>query len=175
MDGPRLADYGAIAGEERIAVLWRLARRLEGLRVVMVDSTRVGGGVAEILVRRIPMLRELGIDARWEIIEGAPEFYDVTKSVHNALQGARLELRDAQREIYLVTNRRNAGRLDLGADLVVIHDPQPAGMIDFVEKRCPWIWRCQIDAARPNRTYWRFLRGFVDGYDASLFSMASFA
>ncbi len=175
MSGNLLDQYRHIVGDERIASLRRLAARLEGLRVVMVNSTRVGGGVAELLARMIPLFGELGLDVRWEVIEGGPEFYDATKTMHNTLQGARTPLTAAQREAYLEANRANAARLDLDADLVVIHDPQPAALIDHVEKRCPWVWRCHIDASRPNRQVWRFLRGFVNRYDASVFSMAAFA
>lgn len=171
----RLDDYAPIVGAGRIAVLRRLAARLEGLRVVMVNSTRVGGGVAEILDRQIPLLNELGVAARWEVIEGPPEFYETTKLMHNALQGAGSELTARQRETYIETAKQNARRLDLDADVVVIHDPQPAAMIQFVQKSCPWIWRCHIDVAHPNRQVWAFLRSFVARCDASVFSMAAFA
>jgi len=175
MSAPRLDDYAAIVGPERIAVLRRMARRLDGLSVVMVNSTRVGGGVAEILARQIPLLNELGIRARWEVIEGTPEFFDATKAMHNALQGTPAELTPARREAYIATNRRNAERLDLAADVVVVHDPQPAALVEFARTPVPWVWRCHIDAARPNRAWWSFLRPFVARYDASIFSMASFA
>jgi trehalose synthase len=169
-----LDAYAEFVGRERIAVLRRLARRLEGLRVVVVNSTRSGGGVAELLVRHVALLGELGIPTRWEVIEGPPEFYEATKTMHNALQGARADVTPAQREVYVETNRRAASAIDLDADLVVIHDPQPAAMIDFASKRVPWIWRCHIDASRPNRATWRFLRQFVTRYDASVFSTESF-
>jgi len=172
---PCLDDYAAISGPERIAVLRRMARRLRGLSVVMVNSTRVGGGVAEILARQIPLLNELGIEARWEVIEGAPEFFDATKAMHNALQGSPAELTPARREAYIETNRRNASRIDLGADVVVIHDPQPAPLIEFARTKAPWVWRCHIHAAHPVRAWWAFLRPWVSQYDASIFSIAAFA
>ncbi|MGD8376914.1 MAG: glycosyltransferase [Acidobacteriota bacterium] len=175
MTGPRLDDYADIVGPERIAVLRRLAKRLEGMRLVLVNSTRVGGGVAEMLARHVPLFRDLGIETRWEVIEGTPEFFEATKTMHNALQGARTGLPDRLREAYLECNRRNAERLDLDADAVIIHDPQPAAMIRSVrEKTCPWIWRCHIDASRPYRSVWRFLRDQVNEYDASVFSMPAF-
>jgi trehalose synthase len=170
-----LDDYAAIAGKERIAVLRRLARRLEGLRLVVVNSTRVGGGVAEMLNRHVPLFREMGIDVRWEVLEGTPEFFEATKTIHNALQGAQRELSPSMQTAYLEANRRNAGRLDLDADVVVIHDPQPAALIEYARRTCPWIWRCHIDASRPYRRAWRFLRRFVSRYDASVFSMPAFA
>jgi trehalose synthase len=170
-----LDDYAAIAGQERIAVLRRLAHRLEGLRLVVVNSTRVGGGVAEMLNRHVPLFREMGIDIRWEVLEGTPEFFEATKTIHNALQGAQRELSPSMQTAYLEANRRNAGRLDLDADVVVIHDPQPAALIEYSRRTCPWIWRCHIDASRPYRRAWRFVRRFVSRYDASVFSMPAFA
>ncbi len=174
MSAARLDDYAAIVGEERIGVLRRLARRLEGLRLVVVNSTRSGGGVAELLVRHVPLLEELGIPTRWEVIEGPAEFFEATKTMHNALQGSRRDLTPAQRDVYVEANRRAVESIDLEADLVVIHDPQPAAMIEFAKKCGPWIWRCHIDASRPNRASWRFLRQYVSRYDASVFSTEAF-
>jgi trehalose synthase len=175
MSAPCLDDYAPIVGRERIAVLRRLARRLEGLRVVLVSSTRVGGGVAEMLNRQVPLFGEMGIDVRWEILEGTPEFFAATKTIHNALQGAPRELSPTMQEAYLETNRRNAERLNLDADVVVVHDPQPAALIEFARRSSPWVWRCHIDASRPHRSVWRFVRRFVSRYDASVFSMPEFA
>lgn len=175
MTAPRLDDYVDIVGKERIAILRRLARRLEGLRLVVVNSTKVGGGVAEMLNRHVPLFSELGIETRWEILEGTPEFFAATKAIHNALQGAPRELGPGMQEAFLETNRRNAARLNLEADVVIIHDPQPAALVEFSPRTCPWIWRCHIDAARPHRSVWRFLRRFVSRYDASVFSMPAFA
>jgi trehalose synthase len=175
VSAPSLRDYAAIVGRERIAVLERLAGRLRGLRLVMVNSTRSGGGVAEMLARQVPLLNELGSETRWELIEGPAEFFEATKTLHNGLQGARVALTPAQREAYLETNRRNAERLNLEADVVVIHDPQPAAMVRFAAKSCPWIWRCHIDVTRPHRDTWRFLGEFIARFDASVFSTAAFA
>lgn len=175
MTAPRLDDYAEIVGKERIAVLRRLARRLEGLRLVVVNSTRVGGGVAEMLNRHVPLFGELGIETRWEILEGTPEFFAATKTIHNALQGAPYELSPPMQAAYLETNRRNADRLNLEADVVIIHDPQPAALIECSPRACPWIWRCHIDVSRPHRSVWRFIRRFVSRYDASVFSMPAFA
>jgi trehalose synthase len=172
---PRLDDYAAIVGKERIAVLRRLARRLEGLRLVVVNSTRVGGGVAEMLNRHVPLFQDLGIETRWEILEGTPEFFEATKTIHNALQGTPRELSPAMSAAYVETNRRNAARLNLDADVVVIHDPQPAALVEHAKRTCPWIWRCHIDVSRPHRSVWRFVRGYVSAFDASVFSMPAFA
>jgi trehalose synthase len=172
---PALDDYAAIVGRERVQVMRRLAARLEGLRLVVVNSTRVGGGVAEILARHVPLFGELGLAARWEVITGDPEYFAATRRIHNALQGGSIDLTAAQRAAYVETIRRNAERLALDeADVVVIHDPQPAPLIAFAPKVCPWVWRCHIDASRPFRPVWKFLRGWVQRYDASVFSLAAF-
>ena len=157
----------------------QLARPLAGRRVLHVNSTRAGGGVAEILHRLIPLQRELGLDARWELIEGDAEFYRVTKSFHNALQGDRVEIPRRLLDHYLEVNRANAERLraELAeADFVFIHDPQPAAFLRFTpSRRGRWVWRCHIDASRPHRPVWKFLRDEVRGYEASVFSLAAFA
>jgi len=172
---PALDDYAEIVGRERIEVMRRLAARLEGLRLVIVNSTRVGGGVAELLMRHVPLFGELGLDVRWEIVYGDPPYFAATKRIHNALQGGTVDLTPAQRAAYVETIRSNAARLSLGdADVVVIHDPQPAPLIEFAPKVCPWIWRCHIDASRPFRPVWKLLRGWVRQYDASVFSLAAF-
>ena len=174
-DAPALDAYAAVVGRGRIDVRRRLAARLQGLRVVIVNSTRVGGGVAEILSRHVPLLGELGLQARWEVIEGDADFFLATKRLHNALQGRPVDLTPSQRESYVETNRRNAERLSLEeADVVVVHDPQPAPLIGSVAKRCPWIWRCHIDASHPHRPTWQFLRDWVRRYDASVFSLPAF-
>ena len=170
-----LHEYAEIVGRERIEVLRRLAGRLEGLRLVIVNSTRVGGGVAELLSRHVPLFGELGLAVRWEIVHGDPDYFAATKRIHNALQGGAIDLTPAQRAAYVETIRANASRLALGdADVVVIHDPQPAPLIEFAPKVCPWVWRCHIDASRPFRPVWKLLRSWVRQYDASVFSLAAF-
>ncbi|NNE10034.1 MAG: glycosyltransferase [Gemmatimonadetes bacterium] len=147
--------------------------------MVHVNSTKSGGGVAEILHRLIPLLRDLGIDATWEVMEGSPPFYECTKLFHNTLQGNHIPIPDRLLQIYEETNRVNAARLRPvleEADMVVIHDPQPAGFL----RHCPnrkgtWFWRCHIDVSHPYRPTWRYLREFVKDYDASIFSLAAFA
>jgi trehalose synthase len=174
----RLEDYARVAGEDVVEQLRQLARRLEGRRVVHINSTRVGGGVAEILDRLVPLTRELGIDATWEVIEGDDEFYRCTKAFHNALQGQHVEIPDPLLRRYEATNARNAEalreRLD-GADVVIVHDPQPAGLRQHLADRVGhWIWRCHIDVSRPFRPVWGYLRRLVAGYEASIWSLADF-
>ncbi|HSM14862.1 MAG TPA: glycosyltransferase [Thermoanaerobaculia bacterium] len=174
-----LDAYAKIVGEVFIEHLERLARPLSGSRVLHVNSTRTGGGVAEILHRLIPLQRELGIDARWEVMTGDPDFFQATKGFHNALQGDRVEVPQRLLDHYLEVNRANAGRLAselAAADFVFVHDPQPAALLRFTPgRKGQWIWRCHIDASRPFRPVWKFLRDEVRGYDASVFSLAAFA
>jgi trehalose synthase len=175
----RLTAYAEVAGDEVINHLHQLARPLQGARVVHVNSTRVGGGVAEILEQLVPMKRELGIDASWEVIEGSGEFYGVTKAFHNGLQGLAVNLTPQMCQAYEKTNRDNLERLEpilADADLVFIHDPQPAALLNLMPKRRGrWVWRCHIDVSNPHRAVWKYLRPVVSGYDASIFSLAAFA
>ena len=174
-----LEAYAEAAGQDAIQHLRHLARPLWGARVVHVNSTAVGGGVAEILARLIPLKRELGIDATWEIIEGDAEFYAATKGFHNALQGQPVDLPRRLVEHWLEVNRANAERLRASladADFVFIHDPQPAPLFGAIpDRRGRWVWRCHIDVSHPHRPVWKTLRTVVRGYDASVFSMAAFA
>lgn len=174
-----LDDYARVAGEDAIEHLRQLARSLQGMSVLNVNSTRVGGGVAEILTKLVPLTRELGIDAHWEVITGDDDFFECTKGMHNALQGNRVPLGDRLLRAYEDTNARNAERLRdalEAADFVFIHDPQPAALLRHCpNRRGKWVWRCHIDASRPHRPVWRYLRNFVGEYDASVFSLAAFA
>ncbi len=141
-----------------------------------INSTRIGGGVAELLRQNIPLMNELGIDTRWEVIEGDQAFFEVTKAMHNALQGFKVNITKAMFEHYLEVNRLNAARLGLDSDFVVVNDPQPAYLIEHMRSRARrWIWRCHIDVSRPDRNVWRFLREAVKQYDASIFSMPNFS
>jgi trehalose synthase len=167
--------YREVAPPGVVDFLLRLAERVRGRRFVHVNSTRVGGGVAEILNRLVPMLTELGVDTAWEVIEGDPEFFTVTKAFHNALQGAEVPLADAQLEHYLAVSRKNAVRLALAGDLVLIHDPQPAVLVEARPSEGRWVWRCHIDLSTPHRRVWAFLRRFISWYDAAVFSLPAFA
>jgi len=158
-----------------VETLWRLAERVRGRSLVHVNSTRFGGGVAEMLHRYVPLLEELGIETRWEVLSGPEEFFRVTKSLHNALQGQDQPLPDAQLSTYLEVNREHAARLNLDADVVLVHDPQPAALAEFAPRAGRWIWRCHIDVSHPQRRAWGFLRPFVVRYDAAVFSLEKFA
>lgn len=174
-----MEEYASVAGVDVIEHLRQLAVRLKGLRLVHVNSTRVGGGVAEILHKMVPLMQELGLDVSWEIISGDAEFYECTKNFHNALQGWSITISESQLKAYEMTNRMTAELLRQtleAADVVVIHDPQPAALIEhFPERKGKWVWRCHIDASSPDRKVWRYLSRIVSKYDASIFSLAQFA
>ena len=174
-----LDAHAGVAGTDVIRHLRQLAAPLAGARVVHVNSTRVGGGVAEILTDLVPLKRELGMDARWEVIGGGADFYQCTKRFHNALQGNRVELSAALLRAYEEANAQNAEALRAvlaDADFVFVHDPQPAALLRHVPaRRGKWVWRCHIDLSHPYRPVWKYLRGYVSGYDASIFSLADFA
>ncbi|MFQ5606512.1 MAG: glycosyltransferase [Candidatus Zixiibacteriota bacterium] len=177
--GSGLQAYAEVVGEKAIDYLRQVARPLQGKTVVHVNSTRTGGGVAEILAWLVPLKRELGIDAHWEVITGSDGFFQATKGFHNALQGTAAGIDESLLEKYILTNRENAARLApklCEADFVFIHDPQPAPLLSFLpERKGAWIWRCHIDASRPYPPVWEYLRERLVGYDASIFSLANFA
>jgi trehalose synthase len=174
-----LQAYADIAGQDVVNHLHQLAQRLQGSRVVHVNSTRTGGGVAEILNKMVPFMKELGIEASWETITGDGDFFGTTKSFHNAMQGDHVEINESRLKRYEQINAQNASKLSeslRGADLVFVHDPQPVALIDSIPKRAgKWIWRCHIDVSKPYRPVWKYLRRFAASYDASIFSLSTFA
>ena len=173
---PTLGDYVSLLGAAEMDELRALACALKERDVLMVNSTAVGGGVAEILNRLVPLARELGVTIRWEVLEGGADFFEVTKAFHNALHGGPYELPPEAFEIFLAYNDHNRTRLDLGAPITVIHDPQPLPLIcGRTRPGARWIWRCHIDLSRRNPAVWDFLKPFVDRYDGAVFSSPAFA
>jgi trehalose synthase len=174
-----LDDYAAVTGRNIIEQLRQLAAPLAGAKVIHVNSTKEGGGVAEILHKLIPLKKALGIDADWEVITGNDNFYQCTKGFHNALQGVRQGIPDKLLQEYEKVNQQNAEQLRAKleeADIVFIHDPQPAPLLQLCpNRRGKWIWRCHIDASHPYRPVWKYLRNWVIPYDASIFSIPEFA
>ena len=174
-----LEQYAQVAGPEVIDQLRQLGSKVSKARVVHVNSTKKGGGVAEILDRLVPLMQEVGVDAAWDIIDGPEEFYECTKSFHNALQGERVRVGTAHLKAYEEANERAAERLRPllePADFVFIHDPQPARLLSLCPNRKgKWIWRCHIDISRPFLPVWKYLRHVLAGYDASIFSLSDFA
>jgi len=171
-----IRDYEPIVGRDVTADLERIAARLNGRTIQNVNSTAVGGGVAEILIRMIPLLKSLGVAARWNVIKGSEAFFRITKKMHNALHGAPVVFTPEEYEKFLETNRWNAENLDLDGEFMFIHDPQPVALIAH-QKRTgqKWIWRCHIDFSNPDEATWAFLKTYVERYDVGVFSAPSFA
>ncbi|MFC1905856.1 glycosyltransferase [Chloroflexota bacterium] len=153
-----------------------LAKDLKGLRLCHINSTPFGGGVAELLLSVIPFMRDLGINADWQVITGDRRFFDITKSLHNAIQGAHYPLLERITErVYLQNNLENAKELSTDYDVFIVNDPQPAALRHFCdEKHTKWIWRCHIDSSEPDDYAWQFLRPYVEEYDAAIFTMEKF-
>jgi trehalose synthase len=172
-----LDPYIPIVGAAEVEELRTLASPLEGSSVQMVNSTAVGGGVAEMLNRLLPLMRGVGLDPRWQVLEGDLEFFEVTKAFHNALHGAAYQAKPADFEIFREYNRRNLARLRADARFIEIHDPQPAAFIDARKSGDTrhWIWRCHIDLSHPDPNVWNFLEPYVSRYDGAIFSSPEFA
>ncbi|MCF7935831.1 MAG: glycosyltransferase [Synergistales bacterium] len=179
MNTTLLESYADVVDAPVISQIKQLGSKLEGKSVVHVNSTRSGGGVAEILNRFVPLMQGIGIDAQWEIIQGEEQFFEVTKSIHNALQGNSVEINDEQWSLFESVNRHAQGELGeilQNADFVFIHDPQPCPLLSlFPQRKGKWIWRCHIDVSRPHRKTWRTIKKYVNNYDASIFSLPDFA
>jgi trehalose synthase len=172
-----LDRYEEVVGHQEVQCLRRLAERLAGMKIVHVNSTRTGGGVAEILGWMIPLMQELGLDTRWEVINGTPDFYRVTKAFHNGMQGLPVVLKKRDFDLHYEVNRENAQRLNLAADVVFVHDPQPIYLPQFTPEGQVgrWVWRCHIDASQPDRAVWKHLEAAIPHYQAAIFSMPAFA
>jgi trehalose synthase len=171
-----LADYEPIIGKGAIEELQLLASGLQGKVIQNINSTFSGGGVAEILNRMIPLFEQLGVDARWNIIEGNDSFFQVTKKFHNALHNRKQDITAADYETFQEVTRKNVENMDLYGDILFIHDPQPAGLIQRkpqIGKK--WIWRCHIDISRPDESVWNFLQPYVTQYDSAVFSAPAFS
>ena len=169
-----IEEYIPIVGQAVVDDLRLLATRLQGKSILNVNSTSVGGGVAEILTRMLPLLQEIGVSARWDVIKGGNQFFEVTKKFHNALHGRPTEITAKDFDVFIETGRANIAEMQIDADAVFIHDPQPIALIQK-KKDNNWIWRCHIDVSNPNREVWDFLRGFISQYDAAIFSAPQFS
>lgn len=177
--GDLLDKYKEAVGADIIDELRQLAAALKGMKIVHVNSTKYGGGVAEILSTMVNLTSALGIETRWEVINGTPDFFECTKGFHNSLQGYKQTIPSSQLlQVYEKVNRDNTEVLRPileNADFVFIHDPQPAALIkSFPNRKNKWIWRCHIDLSNPDRQIWKYLRNFVMHFDASIFSLADF-
>jgi trehalose synthase len=171
-----LRDYQDIVGHEVIEELRVVADRVRHRHLQNINSTPVGGGVAEILTRLVPLLRELEVEASWDVVKGDRAFFNVTKAFHNALHGKAEEITEEMLEIYRANTEMNLREMNCSGDVILIHDPQPAGLIlrkKEIGRR--WVWRCHIDVSAPQPAVWNFLKPYVEQYDASIFSMPDFA
>ncbi|MDP1813215.1 MAG: glycosyltransferase [Leadbetterella sp.] len=173
-----IQQYEPIVAQETLDQLYQLAKPLNNIKVVHVNSTSVGGGVAEILNKFVPLFNALGIEAKWEVISGSLEFFSCTRSMHDGIQGNKIMPSQQLLHIYEETNKQNAERLRATleeADVVIVHDPQPLPLIaSFPKKKGKWIWRCHIDASQPYRPLWKYLLQYIKQYDATIFSLAEF-
>jgi trehalose synthase len=170
-----LEDYREVVPKGTIDFLKRLAEQVRGRKILHINSTKLGGGVAEMLRSDVLLMQDIGIEAEWQIISGTEEFFNVTKSFHNALQGQDQHFSQQMLRAYLEVNRENARRLSFDSHYVVIHDPQPAALIESRPAQGKWVWRCHIDISRPQWKVWIFLKQFVAKYDAAVFSLPRFA
>lgn len=172
----QLGDYEAILGKSQLDELRFLADALRGKTVKMVNSTALGGGVAEMLNRLVPLLGELEVKTGWEVITGGNDFFEVTKGFHNALHGGEYTLTQQARDVFMLHTEQNRQRMNFDEDFIVIHDPQPAGLIaSKTDGPARWVWRCHIDLSNPNAEVWKFLQPMVERYDAAVFSSPAFA
>lgn len=167
--------YRGIAPDAILDALEEQAQALRGARVLHLNATPYGGGVSELLRSVVPLLNDLGLVVDWKVISGEDRFFQVTKALHNGLQGAAHDLSDEERAIYRATNEHNAAQFTEDYDVIVVHDPQPAAILPFHGKGAArWVWRCHIDTGAPNPAIWQFLRGFLADYDAAIFTMRDF-
>jgi trehalose synthase len=166
----RLKDYERFVGTETIERIRKKARQIQDLHVVNVNSTYYGGGVSQLLSSLTLLMNGLGIKTGWRVVHGPPDFFSITKKIHNALQGGKINLSDRKMQIYEQVIYENAIRNHLDHDVVIVHDPQPLPIINHYRKDCPWVWRCHIDLSRPNQELWNYLVPFIENYDAVILS-----
>jgi len=169
-----LEAYESIIGEAIVEEIKVTAERLSGKSVCHVNSTSFGGGVAEILHRLVPLMQDVRLNTEWKVIEGSHEFFDITKTIHNGLQGMNIPFTEQMKRTYLQCNEMNAYKIDLDHDFVVIHDNQPAAIICYRQKMGKWIWRCHIDLSTPNQGFINFITPLLLRYDSLIFTMKQY-
>lgn len=170
---PKIEEYGTVAGVSVVEDLKLLGEKLSGKLVQHVNSTSVGGGVAEILNRMVPLLNQLGVNTVWDVIKGGKQFFEVTKKFHNAIHGKKEEITRRDFEVFMETSEENIASMDIKGDIVFVHDPQPIALVKKKNNN-KWIWRCHIDASNPDKKVWRFLLKYILQYDSAVFSSPSF-
>ncbi len=171
----RVEDYKPFIGEETIKRIREKAKKVQGLHIANVNSTYYGGGVSQLLSSLTLLMNSLGIKTGWRVIHGPPDFFSITKKIHNALQGGDINLTDRKKDLYETVVYENAIRNHLDHDLVIIHDPQPLPMINHYRKKSPWVWRCHVDLSAPHKEVWDYLVPFIEKYDAVILSSRGYA
>jgi trehalose synthase len=168
-------DHEPFIGPEAVERLLKKSEALHDLHVVNINSTYYGGGVAEILSSLTLLMNAAGIKTGWRVIQGRPDFFSITKKMHNALQGGEINLTDLKAKIYEEVAFENAARLHIDHDVVIVHDPQPLPLINYFRKKTPWIWRCHIDLTQPHQEVWDYLAPLIERYDAVVLSLPEYA
>lgn len=168
-------DYEPFVGAVMIERIKQKARPLQALHITHVNSTYYGGGVAELLSSLTLLMNSVGIKTGWRVIQGSPDFFSVTKKMHNALQGGEIDLSELKQGIYEGVVYENAIRNHLDHDRVIVHDPQPLPLVNHYQQKGPWIWRCHIDLTNPNRELWNYLAPFIERYDAVILTLEEYA
>jgi trehalose synthase len=168
-------DYEPLVGAEVIQRIRDKAAKLRGLRIANFNSTYYGGGVAEIISSLTLLMNSLGLRTEWRVIQGTPDFFSITKKMHNALQGGEIDLSRIKKEIFEQVIYENSVRNFLDHDFIILHDPQPLPLIEHYQKNCPWLWRCHLDLSRPDAETWKYLRRWIDSYDVAILSCKEFA
>ena len=170
-----VADYESEVGAATIDRILSKAKQLSDLHVINVSSTYYGGGVAELLSSMTLLMNAAGIKTGWRVIQGRPDFFSITKKMHNALQGDDINLTELKMQIYEEVAFENAVRNHIDHDLIIVHDPQPLPLIRHYRKKTPWIWRCHVDLSRPNAELWSYLVPLIERYDAVVLSVPAYA
>jgi len=168
-------DYIPFIGEEKVGQIRQKAKEVQGLHVANVNSTYYGGGVSQLLSSLTLLMNSVGVKTGWRVLHGSPDFFSVTKKIHNALQGGDINLSERKKHLYETLVYENAIRNHLDHDLVIIHDPQPLPLITHYRKKSPWVWRCHIDLSNPHQQVWDYLVPFIEKYDAVILSSRDYA
>ena len=170
-----LDDYVDIIGKEEVEGIKKLALPLKGKRVVHINATSFGGGVAEILSTLVPLMKDVGLEAEWQVIQGSDDFFNVTKAIHNGMQGMEVSFSEEMKKIFLNSSRLNEKLFEGEFDYIVIHDPQPVAILNYRKKKIgKWIWRLHIDPTNAQEKIWQFIKPFVEKYDATIFTLKEY-
>ena len=171
----KIEDYEPLIGAGNVERIFRKAEPLKDIHVTNINSTYYGGGVAQLLSSLTLLMNSLGIKTGWRAIHGPPDFFSITKKMHNALQGGEIHLSERKMELYEEIVYENALRNHLDHDIIIVHDPQPLPLINHYRKKSPWVWRCHIDLSNPNQELWNYLKQFIEKYDAVIISSKEYA